>query len=797
MFKLNLKIAFRNLWKNKGYTAINVFGLSVGMASCILIFLFIRFQFSFDEGYKNEDRIFRVVTNWKYNAFDDWSAGVPAPFAEAARNDIAGFEKVGSIVKRGGILHINDHSGKEIIKTQEAVYYADPDFFEIFKEIKWKYGKPQQALSEPNTVVLTEAFANKFFKTAGNAVGKIITLGTRTNLRVTGVIQDMPQNSSFPLGIVISYQTYKGRAYTNWDAVNSSSSCYVLLKKGVTLADMQEPLDKFNEKYYPVQKIAGNQKNQLQALRAIHFSTQYDNFVESSISKSDIYGLAIIGLFLILTACINFINLSTAQSINRSKEVGIRKVMGSKRKQLVAQFLTETFALSIAALLIACVITELAIPQMENLFKGQIEFSLFSHAIIWIFMVLLVVFVAFLAGFYPALIVSGFNPVLAIKSKISLNSSGLSLRKILVIVQFSITVMLIIGTLVIIRQMEYVTKKSLGFNPDAVAMVGIMNDSIGRAKFDIFSTKVLQVPGVESLSFCQTPPLSNDVNATDFIYNGKKNKDFELRTVRADENYFKLFDLQLIAGKIFMKSDTANGCVVNETFLKKIHVSNPQEVIGKIIDASGNILTITGVVKDYNDKSLKEPISGVAIFQGKQEYWNTAIKIDGKQIMPAMKQIESIWNNTFPNGIYQASFVNDNINTYYESEKITGVLFKVFAGVIIFISFIGLFGLISFVATQRTREVAIRKVLGASTIELVKMLNGSFLLMVFIANLVAWPLAYLFVSRWLAGFAYRMDLTVWPFATAMCISMFITLITVTFRSYKAAVANTIDALKYE
>jgi len=797
MFKLNLKIALRNLWKYKGYTLINLVGLAIGMASCILIFMFIRFQLSFDEGYKNEERIFRVVTNWKYNAFDDWSAGVPAPFAAAARNEIAGFEKVGSIVKRGGILHVKDDTGKEVIKTQEAVYYADPDFFEIFNEIKWQYGKPQQALAEPNTVVLTQAFAIKFFGTAENAVGKTITLGTKTNLRVTGVIQDMPQNSSFPLGIVISYQTYSGRAHANWDAVNSSSSCYVLLKNEITLADMQRPIGRFNAKYYPIQKIAGNQNNQLQALRAIHFSTKYDNFVESTISKSDIYGLAIIGLFLMLTACINFINLSTAQSVNRSKEVGVRKVMGSKRKQLVAQFLTETFALSIVALLIACVITELAIPPMENLFKGQIEFSLFSHAIILVFMVLLVVFVAFLAGFYPALIISGFNPVLAIKNKISLNGSGLSLRKILVIVQFSITVVLIIGTLVIVRQMEYVQKKSLGFNPDAVAMVGIMNDSIGRTKFDSFRTQVLQIPGVESLSFCQTPPLSNDVNATDFSYNGKKNKDFELRTVRADENYFKLFDLKLIAGYIFRKSDTANGCVVNETFLKKINISDPQEAIGKVIDASGNILTITGVVKDYNDKSLKEPISGVAIFQGKQEYWNTAIKIEGKQIMPAMKQVESIWNNTFPNGIYQASFVNDKINNYYESEQITGFLFKVFAGVIIFISFIGLFGLISFVATQRTREVAIRKVLGASTLELVKMLNGSFLIMVFIANLIAWPLAYLFVKQWLAGFAYRMDLTIWPFAFAMCISMVITLVTVSIRSYKAAVANTIDALKYE
>ncbi|WP_412468002.1 ABC transporter permease [Pedobacter sp. KLB.chiD] len=797
MFKLNLKIAWRNLWNHKGYTLINVLGLSIGMASCILIFIFIRYQLSFDEGFKNEDRIFRVVTNWKYEAFDDFSSGVPITFPAAARNEIAGFEKVGFIVKRGDVFHIRDDHGREKIKTQQAVYYADPDFFEIFEDIKWEYSKPRAALSEPNTVVLSKTNAIKFFGSVENAVGKTITMGTRVNLKVTGVIQDMPQNSSFPLGIIVSYETYYGRNNTNWDSVNSSSSSYVLLKKGITLADMQAPLARFNKKYYPVEKIAGNQNNQLQALRDIHFSEKYDNFADSTIGKSEIYGLAIIGLFLILTACINFINLSTAQSVNRSKEVGVRKVMGSKRKQLIVQFLTETFVVSFMALLIACVIAELAIPSMQNLFKGQVQFSLFAHPLIFIFMAILVVFVGFLAGFYPALVVSGFHPALAVKNKIALNGNGLGLRKILVVIQFSITVILIIGTLVITRQMAYVKQKSLGFNANAVAMVGMPGDSLSKTKLNTFKERALQIPGVELLSFCQTPPLSSDVNSTDFTYNGVKNKDFELRTVRADENYFKVFDLKLIAGKIFQKSDTANGCVVNETFLKKMSILKPEDAIGKVINASGNLVPITGVVKDYNDKSLRESISGLAIFPGKLNYWNVAIKMDSKQILSAMKQIEALWNSTFPDSIYDADFVDAGIKSYYESERITSILFKVFAGVIIFISFIGLFGLISFVATQRTKEVAIRRVLGASTLELVKMLNGSFLILVFIANIVAWPLAYLFVSKWLAGFAYRIDISVWPFAFAMAISMAITLVTVSIRSYRAASANTIDALKYE
>jgi len=798
MFKLNLKIAWRNLWKNKGYTLINILGLSIGMASCILIFIFIRFQLSFDEGYKNADRIYRVVTDWKYNAFDDFSAGVPIPFTAAARNEIAGIEKIGAIAKIDDIVHVKDDSGKEILKSNENMYFAEPEFFDVL-HINWKYGKPAEALKAPNSVALSEAMAIKYFGSINNAIGKSITLGTKTQLRVTGVFQDMPQNSSFPLKIVIAYQNlydYYGNKDC-WDCINSSLSSYVLLKEGLSKSDLDGAMAKFNKKYYADRKIEGNQVNRLQALKEIHFDERYDNFANATIARSQIYGLAVIGLFLIFTACINFINLNTAQAVNRSKEVGVRKVMGGKRKQLIIQFLTETVVLVLIALLVACIISELAIPSMQNLFKNQVTFSLFGHPVIFVFMILLVAFVGFLAGFYPAMIISGFNPALAIKNKVTLNNNGLSLRKILVVVQFAITVILIIGTIVIVNQMDYLQQKPLGFNSAAVVMVRMPGDNISRNKRDNFKERVLKIPGVQLLSYCQAPPLSQDVNSTNFTFNGAMNKDFEVRTCKADEDYFKLFDLKIIAGKIFMKSDTANGYVVNETFLKKVGINKPENALGKTINTNGINIPIVGVVKDYNDKSLKESISGLAISSDKNQYWQAAIKLEGNHLLSTTKQIEALWTNTFPNSIYNANFVDERIKNYYESERVMGILFKVFASVIIFISFIGLFGLISFVAMQRTKEVAIRKVLGASTLQLVKMLNGSFLLMVFIANMVAWPMAYLFVSRWLSGFAYRIDLSVWPFVMAMVISMLITLITVSFRSYKAANANTIDALKYE
>lgn len=799
MFKLNLKIALRNLWKHKAYTIINIVGLSIGLASCILIFIFIHYQLSFDMGFKNKDRIYRVVTNWKYSNYNDYSKGVPVPLIEALRNEFVGLEKVSAIIKRGGIIRIKGDDGRDIIKTKEVVYYTEPDYFDIF-DINWLSGKPHQALSQPNTVALSESIARKFFGSPEKAIGKSVLYGDNINLKVTGVFKDMLENSSFPLNIVISYQTFNSKKYINWDSVSSETECYVLLKDGVSLSDLQATLVQFNKKYYEDKKINNNQTNTFQELKDIHFNERYGNFADTTITKKEIYGLATIGLFLILTACINFINLATAQSATRSKEVGVRKVMGSERKQLILQFLIETFVVTVMAMLIACVLTELALPGMQNLFKKHISFSLFGHPVIFVFMGMLTIIVSFLAGFYPAIVMSGFSPALAIKNKIAANVSGLNLRKVLVVVQFSITIILIIGTLVIMRQMEYLRQKPLGFNTDAVTMVNIPGGSQDQKKYNAFKERALQIPGVQMISFCQNAPLSDDITTSSFSYNDRKNNDFEIRISKADENYFNLFDLKFIAGKAFLKSDTINGCVVNETFLKKMNISDPKDVIGKMLNAingNGSNKPIVGVVKDFNDKSLREDISPLAIYAEKREYYKAAIKIDSKQLMPAMKKVEHLWNNIFPDNVYNASFVSDNINSYYQDEYVMSMLFRVFTGVIIFISFIGLFGLISFVAAQRTKEIAIRKVLGASNIELVKMLNGSFLLMVFFANLVASPLAYIFVSKWLSGFAYRTELNIWPFILAMLISMLITLITVSVRSYKSAIANTIDALKYE
>lgn len=798
MFKLNLKIALRNLWKNKGYTFINIAGLSIGMAGCILIFIFIRYQLSYDQQFKNKDRIYRVVSYFKYADGEEFQKGVPRPLVPAMRNDFAMLDDVAALQRAGGVIKIKDANGRVRLKTDENVYYAEPQFFKIF-DYKWLQGDPQKDLSAPNTVALSEEMAVKFFGDWHNAIGKTINFQNKTDLKVTGVFADVPENNSNPLKIVISYAGYENRSMKDWGAVSSSSECYILLKEGADIADLEAPKSAFLKKYYP-QDRKEKDDHFFQPLSEVHKDGLYGNFSGKITGMSEIWGLVVIGVLLMITACINFINLATAQAVSRSKEVGVRKVMGSMRKQLIIQFLTETITLTVIALLLACAITEAALPGMAGLFKEKLSFNLLDQPVIFLFMAGLVLFVGFLSGFYPALIMSGFSPALAIKNKVSVgNSGGGTLRKVLVVVQFAITIILITGTLVILKQMKFMREKPLGFNSSAIALPYVPNDSLSVLKHDILKTRILHLPGVISASFCSNAPSSSDNNFANFSYNGTKDADFQVNTKSGDVDYFRTFGLKMIAGRALSKSDTVKEFVVNETLLRKLNIAHPEEAIGKIITIGGGKYKgpIVGVVKDFNNMNLKEPISPILLFSSKKSSQTIAVKMDIHQIPSVMKSIEAIWNSYYPDHVYDATFMDDDISRYYESERVTGTLFKVFAGVIIFIAFIGLFGLISFVATQRTKEMAIRKVLGASTFELVKMLNTSFILMVFFANLAAWPVAWIFISKWLSRYTYRIELSIWPFVTAMLISMAVTLLTVSLRSYKAAKTNPVDALKYE
>lgn len=797
MFRLNLKIAFRNLWKNKGYTLINIAGLSIGMAGCILIFLFISYQLSFDQQYKNKDRIYRVVSHAYYAGGEEFDSGVPLPLAGAMRNDFGMLENVAALESVWGMIKVEDSKGNVKIKIQDRAFYVAPDFFKIF-DYQWLQGNPEQALKEPNTVALSQKTAERFFGDWHQAVGKTINFKNDKDLKVTGVFADIPENNSNVVKIAISYASFEHRNQKRWGSVSSGSECYILLKPGVTTADLERPKAAFLKKYY-VEKTIAKPDHLFQPLGEIHIDERFSNFSGKITSKSELFGLTAIGVLLLITACINFINLATAQAVGRSKEVGVRKVMGSGKKQLMIQFLTETILLSLVALLLACAITEIALPGMSALFKEKITFNLLENPAIFVFIACMVLFVGFLSGFYPAMVMSGFSPALAIKNKVNIGHGGGVLRKVLVVVQFAITIVLVTGTLVILMQMKFMREKPLGFNSSAVALIHIPTDSVSREKFEILKNRVKAEPGVLAVSLCNNGPSADDNTNNAFAFDGTKDADFQANTKIADEDYLKTFGLQLVAGRYLSrhKSDTIHEFVVNETLLRKLNVIHPQDAIGKKILFGGLSIPVVGVVKDFNNLNLRASISPIIMGTRNDRFEIMAVKMNVSQIPDVMKNVEKIWNEYYPDHVYSSDFMDDKINKYYESEQVIGTLFKVFALVIIFISFIGLFGLISFVATQRTKEMAIRKVLGASVFELVSMLNTTFIFLILLANLIAWPVAYIFIQKWLSGYAYRITLNIWPFAAAMFISLMITLVTVSFRSYKAAKTNPIDALKYE
>lgn len=798
MFKLNLTIALRNLWKNKGYTFINIAGLSIGMAGCILIFIFIKYQMSYDQDFKNKDRIYRVVSHAVYaNGEEQFSSGIPKPVAPAMRNDFGLLEQAASLQGSWGIVKVKDTNGAIKIKTEERAYYVEPQYFKIF-DYHWLSGSPERALSAPNTVAISKTMANRFFGDWDQALGKTINYQNNLDLKVTGVFEDLAENNTNQINIAISYASFDDGLLHNWGAIDSDSECYILLKKGVDIVDLEGLKNAFVKKYYKNNGGVGRPGHLFQPLSALHHDNRFNNFAGKISTKKEMLGLTVIGVFLLITACINFINLATAQAIGRSKEVGVRKVMGSGRPQLIVQFLTETLTLTIFALLLACVITEFSLPGLASLFKEKLSFGLLEDPGIVGFMTLLVVFVGLIAGFYPALVMSGFNPVLAIKNKVSMgNTGGTTLRKILVVLQFSITVILITGTFVILMQMKYMREKPLGFKSSAVATISLPDDSLSRLKYDILKSRLLQQPGVRAVSLANAAPSTYFNAYNSFSFEGSDQKEFQVNTKSVDEDYFKTFDLKFIAGRALTKSDTIREFVINETLMHKLNITDPEKALGKMISLGKNTAPIVGVLKDFNNMTLRDVISPILFSTRKIRYYTIAVQMDTHQIPAVMKNAEALWNSYFSDYVYHSSFLDDDINNYYESERVMGTLFKLFASVIIFIAFIGLFGLISFVATQRTKEMAIRKVLGASTIELIKMLNTSFIKLIILANLIAWPIAYILIKNWLSGYTYRIELSIWPFALAMSISMLVTVLTVSLRTYKSAKTNPVDALKYE
>jgi putative ABC transport system permease protein len=693
-----------------------------------------------------------------------------------------------------------DANGNKFIE-ETGIFFCEPQFFNVFN-YNWLSGNAS-VLSEPNSVVISKSTAERFFGNWKQAVGKTILLANAISLKINGVLQDVPANSDFPLSILASMETVRNHGslfyYTdNWNTVSSNFQVFARLDEHTKATDINKALLKFGKTHYTNKDRGFTKYNFLQPLADIHFDGRFESFGDHITSKATLFTLTLIGVFILLMACVNFVNLSTALAVTRSKEVGIRKVLGGNRSVLFWQIMGETAVIVLLAIIVAIGIVYLALPYIKYIASIEEQLSLFNVKTIGALLLLGCVVTLF-AGLYPSFVLSKYNPINALKNKMmSASVQGISLRRGLVVMQFAISQILIIATVVAVSQMNFIRKADLGFNKESVILLSGNGDSTSVARQSAFKQQLLQTPGVQSVNFSADAPSSENYWSSNFAYDHKPDEKFQVSLKFADAEYIKTFGLQLVAGRNYAESDTVREIVVNETLVKKLGAKNPGEVIGKTLRlGGGQWYPIVGVVKDFKTSSLREEIKPLILSTNKKYYSLAAIKLRTTNLSNTTAAIQKVWDQHYPEYAWSSAFFDENINEFYEQEDQLSLLYKIFAGLAIFISCLGLYGLVSFMTVQKTKEVGIRKVLGASVGSLVQLFSKEFTILIIVSFFIAVPVSWMMMHNWLSNFVYRIPLSPGIFAIAIISSILIAWISVGYKAIRAALANPVKSLRTE
>lgn len=793
MLRNYFKIAWRNLTRNKRFAIINTFGLALGFTCCILIFLFVQYHLSFDNFHEKSERIFRIVTEERRDIID-YTASVPPALSVAFKADYDYAEKVARIVnEEEKIISLTLNGSKQ--KYSEEIAFVEKEFFEIF-DYPLTLGNSFDFLLEPNTVLLTDKMAAKLFGDI-DPIGQSLRLDNRIELTVRGILKDLPPNSHQQSQIFISYPTTKEFggfiAEDSWNGITTTLQCFTRLKDNISPSLVEEGLQKYEAIHRPNAKNAHHYK--LQHISDIHYDTRYGG----AISHQTLIVFALIGLFLILGACINFINMSTAQAISRSREVGVQKVLGSYRWQLFRRFMSETALLSLFSLFIGLTLALLLLPYLNEWFgvniypKQLISFSTLG------FIGALFISITVFAGVYPGLLLSGISPVLALKGKLTQQHvGGLLTRKSLIVTQFVISQMLIVGMIVIGKQMHYALNTDLGFDKEAIITVDIPS-KIDKEKRNDLKNRFLAIPGVEKVSACLAPPSFNKNWGTSVRFSDHvENEEFSIQVKAADQDYLETFDLKLVAGRNYFPSDSIKEFVVNEMLVRKLNLESPENIIGKTLHVNRSTTgIIVGVVSDFHNMDLRTEITPIFITNLDFAQNTYSIKINMNGAQHTISQIEDQWSREFPNYIFDYEFLDAHIARFYESETRTFRLIQIFTFLAILISCLGMFGLISFLVGRRLKEVGVRKVLGGSIAHVLWLFLNDFFKLVVIAAIVAVPVSWFVMDNWLQNFQFKIEMGFWIFGLAVIASLVITIMTVGFQSIKAALTNPADVLRTE
>jgi putative ABC transport system permease protein len=815
MVKNYFKTAFRSLTRNRNYTIINIAGLAVGIAVCMTIFIIIQYQTSFDDFHPKKDRIYRVLTEYHHaeDATITYGKDVPFPLPAALKTAFSQIEQVAPVfASHDDQLLIPDDNGT-IVKTfkeNKGVFFTTPSFFKMF-DFPLLAGS-YESLKDPNNVLLTKEIAEKYFGDWETAIGKTIKLqvggyifehGTDV-LKVSAILAPIPANTDFQLKLVVAYGTGATGSVmatnTDWeDRTNSGFGCYIMLPPTVSAANFNQQLRAYSQK---VESPDDKDSHIIQPLSAVHYDVQTGDYSNKTISHELLNVLWLIAAFILLIACVNFINLSTAQAVNRAKEVGVRKVLGGNKPQLQIQFIVETFLIVTIAVILSTAITILTLPYINQLLDLSLSFNIFSDPAIILFLLAVTLVVTALAGFYPSVVLSRFNPVNALKSKLTVNTAkGISLRRGLVVFQFIIAQALIIGTLIIVKQMGYFMDQPLGFDKDAIVNVPFRVDSVWFSKADYLRQQLLLLNGVQAVSFSSNTPVedADDMWSTFRFNHTAKDADFKVITKFADDQYVSTYKLQLVAGRNLQPSKFTQEFLVNEALVKRLGLKKPEDILNKEISIWGGKIKcpVVGVLKDFNDRSFRNGVAPLLITTNNTMYSEAGIKLATKNISSTLHSVKTIWQQTFPDFVYQYKFLDDKIAGFYKQENQLSQLYKIFAAIAIFLSCLGLYGLASFMAAQRVKEVGIRKVLGATSAHIVYLFSKEFVILIAIAFSIATPIAWYFMHQWLQDYAYRINISWWLFAAGGLAAIIIALVTISFQAIKAAVANPVKSLRTE
>ena len=807
MIRNYILIALRNFLRNKNYTLINILGLSIGITSCIIIFLLISNDLSFDKFHSRYDQIYRVVVESKSSSGLEHGSTTPYPFAKAFRNDFADVPLITQIHSQDEVL-MKIGTEKQRIKN---VLFADSLFFEVF-DFAVLSGNPKVDLGVPGKVFLTKSLADKILKSDEKATLK---LDNKIELEVAGIIADPPANSHISFSMVVSMPSltpdFIGFPLDRW-GMTMSGFTYIVLPKGLQPSNLDDRFKSFVAKYLTADDAARTWFR-LQSLMEIHFDEVYTENpgAPSNADISDLIVMGLLGVFILAIACVNFVNLATALAIRKSKEIGIRKTLGAKRSQLSAYFLGETFLLTLFSVVISLCVAEWLLRWLNNFLEIRLELNLLSNPMLMGFLILLILVTTVLAGLYPAVILSGFNPLAVLKNKMTAQgSSGATVRKVLVVFQFVIAQVLIMSTLIIADQMNYFKRKPLGFDKDAVINVPIPENK--RELMESLRTRLEANQGIQNISFSLGAPTSDNNFSTNYFLTAKGSQElFNVAIKPADRFYLETYGLKLKAGRWFSESDEreANSSkepeetdfvyIVNESAARRLGFSNPEEIIGKKITTGvyGVNKEVVGVIEDFHTASLHDEIIPVVLMNIPRFYYEAGIKLSPENFKQTIAFIEENWNQLFPEYNFEYEFLDEHLVSLYQHDDRTFTLFKIFACISIFIGCLGLYGLISFMATQKLKEVGIRKVLGASVSSIMILFSKEFVKLIVIAFLMAAPLAWYFMNQWLQGFAYRITISWTVYVIGIVTTLAIALITVSYRSGQAAVSNPAETLRTE